>query len=281
MSMDGKVCIVTGSNTGIGKETARALAAAGATVVMACRNVAKAEEARADVAATSDRSKVEVMTLDLGSLASIRAFAAAFKEKHPRLDVLVNNAGIMMRRRTTTADGFESTFGVNHLGTMLLTLELLDHLEASAPARIVVLTSALHYSGHIQWDDLMFERGSYSGSRAYNQSKLANVLFTRELAKRLEGKGVSVNAVHPGVVQTELSRQFPRFLTAIFHLFTISPAKGAETSLHVAMSPETARVTGEYFEKSQVKKAAAAARDPEAQKRLWEVSERLLGRVSQ
>ncbi len=274
--MQGKVCIVTGSNTGIGKETARGLAQRGATVILACRDVAKAGAARDDIAATTGRNDVEVEALDLGSAASIRAFAARFKAKHARLDILVNNAGVWLTSRAVTAEGFESTFGVNHLGTFLLTQELLPLLKSSAPSRVVVLSSTLHYQGKMAWDDLQCERRSFSGPRAYNQSKLANVLFTKALARRLEGTGVTVNAVHPGVVATELSRNYPKLLVKIFNLFLLTPEKGAACSLHVATAPELSKVTGEYFEKSKIKLAAKAALDEAAQERLWKLSETLL-----
>jgi NAD(P)-dependent dehydrogenase (short-subunit alcohol dehydrogenase family) len=276
-SMNGKVCIVTGGNTGIGKETARGLARAGAAVVIAARDVAKADAARADIVATTHNDGVSVMPLDLGNTASIRAFADAFRAAHPRLDVLVNNAGLWTRARGTTADGFETTFGVNHLGPFLLTHLLLGRLRASAPARVVNVSSALHYRGAMRWDDTMFERDKFSGMAAYNQSKLANVLFTAALAERLRGTGVTVNAVHPGVVATELARELPRVVQTVWNWFLLSPAQGAATSLHVATAPELDGVTGKYFEKSREKTASKAARDPAAQQCLWELSERLLG----
>ncbi len=276
--MSGKVCIVTGANTGIGKETARGLAEVGATVVIAVRDVAKGEAARQEILSGQPRANVSVMRLDLASLKSIAEFAKAFAATHARLDVLVNNAGVWTTSRQTTEDGFERTFGVNHLGTFALTEALLPILERSAPSRIVVLSSALHYRGNMAWDDLQFERRSFSGTTAYNQSKLANVLFTKALARRLEGKGVTVNAVHPGVVKTELARDMPKILMAIGGLFMLTPAGGAKTSLYVATSAECASVTGAYFEKSRHKKAAAAALDEAAQERLWKVTEALLGR---
>ncbi|MEP7122684.1 MAG: SDR family oxidoreductase [Byssovorax sp.] len=274
--MQGKVCIVTGSNTGIGKETARGLAQKGATVILACRDVAKAGAARDDIAATTGRTDVEVEALDLGSTASIRAFAKRFKEKHARLDLLVNNAGVWLTSRATTAEGFESTFGVNHLGTFLLTQELLPLLKASAPSRIVVLSSNLHYNGKMVWDDLQFERRKFSGPAAYNQSKLANVLFTKALSRRLEDTGVTVNAVHPGVVATELARSYPKLLVKLFHLFLLTPEQGAACSMHVATAPELSKVSGEYFEKSKIKLASKDAVDEAAQERLWKLSETLL-----
>jgi NAD(P)-dependent dehydrogenase (short-subunit alcohol dehydrogenase family) len=273
--LKGKICIVTGSNTGIGKETARGLARRGATVILACRDMAKAEAARDEIARDTGRDDVKAMALDLGSKESILAFAERFKAAHTRLDILVNNAGIWATQRTTTKDGFETTFGVNHLGTFLLTHELLPLLKASAPARVVVLSSKLHYRGKMDWDDLQFSRRSYSGPTAYNQSKLANVLFTLALARRLEGTGVTVNAVHPGVVATELARDYPKLLVKLFHLFLLTPEQGARCSLHVATDPSVG--SGLYFEDSKSKKPARAALDREAQERLWALSERLLG----
>lgn len=275
--MQGKIAIVTGSNTGIGKETARGLAQQGATVIMACRDPQKAEAARAELAAGAGRGEVVAMPLDLGSKVSVRAFARSFGEKYGKLDVLVNNAGVWPTARGTTADGVETTWGTNHLGTFLLTMELLPLLKASAPSRVVVLSSKLHYRGKIDWEDLQFEKKSYSATGAYNQSKLANVMFTKALARRLEGTGVTANAVHPGVVTTELARGYPKLLVKIFHLFTITAEEGAKTSLHVATAAETAKVTGEYFEDCKAKPAAKAALDVAAQERLWKVTEAMIG----
>jgi NAD(P)-dependent dehydrogenase (short-subunit alcohol dehydrogenase family) len=284
--LSGKVAIVTGGNTGIGKETARGLAQRGATVVIASRDASKAEAARADIAATTANPNVTVLTLDLASKDSVRAFVARFEKEHDRLDILVDNAGLWPTTRTTTKDGFETTFGVNHLGTFLLTRELLPLLERSAahigvpprtPSRIVILSSSLHYRGKLDWGDLMFERRKYSGQAAYNQSKLANVLFTKALARRLDPKKVTVNAVHPGVVATELSRDFPKLLVKVFNLFLLTPAKGAACSLYVATSPELDGVTGLYFEKSKAKEASKAALDTAAQDKLYDLSETLLG----
>lgn len=275
--MNGKVCVVTGGNTGIGKETARGLAQRGATVVLACRDVGKAEAARDDIARTTGRGDVEVIALDLGSKASIRAFGEQLRAKHDRLDVLVNNAGVWQRWRRTTKDGIEATFGVNHVGTWLLTQELLPLLKRSAPSRIVVLSSKLHYRGQMGWDDLQFERRKFGSLAAYSQSKLANVLFTKALSRRLEGTGVAVNAVHPGVVATELARDSPKLVMKIVQLFMLTPEQGAACSLNVATAPELAGVTGEYFEKSRIKPAATAALDEAAQERLWKLTEALAG----
>ncbi|WP_437622897.1 SDR family oxidoreductase [Sorangium sp. So ce1151] len=273
--MNGKVCVVTGGNTGIGKETARGLAQRGARVVLACRDTGRAEAARDDIARTTGSKDVEVMALDLASKASIRAFAEELRAKRGRLDVLVNNAGVWQRSRAATRDGIEATFGVNHVGTSLLTQELLPLLKQSAPSRIVVLSSKLHYRGQMGWDDLQFERRKYGAGAAYSQSKLANVLFTKALARRLEGTGVTVNAVHPGVVATELMREFPKLVVKLFNLFLLTAEQGAACSLHVATAPELAGVTGEYFEKSRILPAATAALDEAAQERLWKLTEAL------
>ncbi|WP_441292621.1 SDR family oxidoreductase [Sorangium sp. KYC3313] len=273
--MNGKVCIVTGGNTGIGKETARGLAQRGAKVVLACRDTGKAEAARDDIARSTGRKDVEVIALDLGSKASIRAFGERFRAAHERLDVLVNNAGVWRSARGTTEDGLEATFGVNHVGTWLLTQDLLPLLKKSAPSRVVVLSSKLHYRGRMDWEDLQFERRKYGTTAAYSQSKLANVLFTKALARRLEGTGVTVNAVHPGVVSTDLMRDYPKLLMKLFNLFLLTPEQGAECSLHAATAPELAGVTGEYFEKSRIKPAAEAALDEAAQERLWALTEGL------
>ena len=273
--MNGKVCIVTGSNTGIGKETARGLAQRGAKVVLACRDLDKAEAARKDIAATTGRDDLEVMALDLASHASIREFAERFAAGHDRLDVLVNNAGLWPTSRSTTKDGLETTFGVNHVGTWLLTQELLPLLRRTAGARIVVLSSKLHYSGKMVWDDLQFERRKYGPTAAYNQSKLANVLFTKALARRLERFDVTVNAVHPGVIATELARGYPKLLVKLFHMFLKTPEQGAACSLHVATAPELAGVSGQYFENSRSKPAAKASLDETAQERLWTLTEGL------
>jgi len=275
--MKDKVCVVTGSNTGIGKETARGLAQRGFSVVLACRDVAKAEAARDDIVRSTGQREVDVMGLDLANTDSIRAFAQRFAHKYGRLDVLLNNAGLWPTTRSTTDEGYETTFGVNHLGTFLLTHELTPLLCRSAPSRVVILASSLHYRGRMDWDDLMFERRKYDGPKAYSQSKLANVLFMRALSRRLDGLGVAVNAVHPGVVATELARGYPKALVKLFHLFLLSPAEGAACSLHVATAPELEDTTGLYFEKSKPRSPSPRALDMGAQERLWTLSEHLLG----
>jgi NAD(P)-dependent dehydrogenase (short-subunit alcohol dehydrogenase family) len=276
--MDGKVVIVTGANTGIGLETARGLARLGATVVLACRDAGKAEVARYEIEQSVSGANVTAMRLDLGDMEQVREFARTFRERYGRLDVLVNNAGLIARKRKTTRDGFESTFGVNHLGTALLTFELLDLLRDSKPSRVVVVSSDLHYRGKMAWKDLQFEHEPFRGLAAYNQSKLANVLFAKALARRLPPSEVTVNALHPGVVATQLTRAYPRPVVALWQLFLLAPAEGATCSIHVASAPDLAGVTGEYFEKSRIKRASPVACDIASQEKLWAIT---LGLVPQ
>lgn len=273
--MKNRVCIVTGGNTGIGKATVAGLASRGATVVIACRDVDKGNAAREEVAAKTGSKDLHVMRLDLASLASVRAFAAAFAAKFTRLDVLVANAGVMTGKRELTADGLEMNFGVNHVGHFLLTELLLPLLKASAPSRIVVVSSNMHPSGKLDFDDLAMEK-RWSGS--YPRSKLANLLFVRALAKRLEGTGVVVNGLHPGVIATELARDYPAPIRLMAKWFFKSPEQGARTSLYLATAPEAAGISGRYFADSKEKKPGAAALDDALAERLWTETERLVAR---
>lgn len=277
--MKGKIVIVTGANAGIGKVTASQLAAMGAKVVMVCRDRGRGEAALQEVRAKSG-GDVELMLCDLGSLASIRAFAGELEARHGRLDVLVNNAGAIIGERKTTADGFEMTFGVNHLGYFVLTHHLLDLLKKSAPARVVNVASAVHTQGRLDWDDLQYERRPYAQFQAYADSKLCNVLFTVELARRLEGTGVTVNCLHPGVVATSFGSTGSRLLQVLVKLaapLLTSPEKGARTSVYLASSPEVDGVTGKYFSRSREARPHADAMDPAITRRLWEVSAKLTG----
>ncbi len=276
--MKGKICLVTGANSGIGKVTALELARAGATVVMVARNKAKGEEALAEVRRASGSNTVELMLADLSSQKSIRSLAEQFKAKYDRLDVLVNNAGAILSNRELSVDGYEMTFALNHLGYFLLTNLLLDRLKAGAPSRVVNVSSAAHRMGHIHFDDLQLERG-YSAWKAYGQSKLANVLFTVELARRLEGTGVTANSLHPGFVRSNFNTgtAVNRLVMKLVSPFAISVEKGAETSVYLATSPEVEGVTGKYFAKKQVARTSAEANDPAVARRLWEVSEKLTG----
>ena len=281
--MNGKVVLITGGNTGIGKETAIALAKLGATVTITSRDPDKGAAALADIRRQAGSQTVECMRLDLASLANVHRFASEYLATHPRLDVLVNNAGLTLSQRSETQDGFESTIGINHLGHFALTGLLLERLKHSTPARIVVLSSDAHRGAlrGLDFDDLQTRRG-YGGLGVYCKSKLANLLFTLELAERLQGSGVTVNAVHPGVVATEFAGadDVPGLfglLVKASHVFSISPAKGARTSVYVASAPEVDGVTGKYFVRSKAVRPSRQAQDKQAALRLWEVSEQLTG----
>jgi NAD(P)-dependent dehydrogenase (short-subunit alcohol dehydrogenase family) len=274
--MTGRVCIVTGANTGIGKETALGLAKLGATVVMVCRDRVRSEAALRESKQKSGNDRVELMICDFSSQRSIRQFAGDFNQQHDRLDVLVNNAGVVLRERSMTEDGLESTFAINHLGYFLLTNLLLDVLKKSAPSRIVNVASTAHKYGKIDVNAWPAGR-NYSAFGAYANSKLANVLFTYELARRLEGTGVTANCLHPGAVGTNLYRGLPKFLQALIKLVTIGPERGARTSIYLGSSSEVEGVTGKYFSRRRQQKSSEASRNEEAARRLWEVSEELTG----
>ncbi|KAM8714250.1 hypothetical protein ACLKA7_014393 [Drosophila subpalustris] len=277
----GKIVIVTGSNTGIGKETVLELARRGATVYMACRDKKRTDEARLEIIRETNNQNIHFRELDLASLDSIRKFAADFKKEQNKLHILINNAGIMHCPRMSTKDGFEMQLGVNHMGHFLLTNLLLDLLKKTAPSRIVNVSSLAHSMGKMNFDDLNSEK-SYNSFDAYNQSKLANVLFTRELAKRLEGTGVTVNAVHPGVVQTDLLRHYKFFETTIGRIlvkgvqwvFFKTSKNGAQTTLYAALDPDLNGVTGLYFSDCKPKEVSNAAKDEKSAKLLWEESEK-------
>jgi NAD(P)-dependent dehydrogenase (short-subunit alcohol dehydrogenase family) len=276
--MQGKICLITGANSGVGKATALGLARMGATVVMVCRNQAKGEEAQKEVQAQSGNSDVHLLLADLSSQQSIRELVAQFQQQFSQLHVLINNAGVVPLGRRETVDGLEMTFAVNYLAPFLLTNLLLDTLKASAPARIINVSSDAHEAGYINMDDLQ-SKNSFSFMKVYGQSKLALVLSTYELARRLEGTGVTVNALHPGFVTTNLGQNdvgpFLRAIARVVFLFGISPEKGAATSLYLASSPDVADVTGKYFEKSQQHPSAPISYDEALQHRLWEESIKL------
>ena len=282
--MQGKTVVVTGGNSGIGFETATALAGMGARVVVTARN---ADKGRAAVAAVTHRlggeAQVQLVVFDLADLSSVRRGAAEILEQAPRIDVLVNNAGLVLSERSETVDGFEATFATNHLGPFLLTNLLLDRIRASSPARIVNVASTAHSAARkgIPFDDLQSEK-KYATMRIYGQSKLANILFTQELARRLDGTGVTANSLHPGTVRTGYggdgdARGLLAFGIKISSPFFLSPAKGARTSVYLASDPAVAGVSGEYFVKCKARQPKPWARDPEAARRLWEVSEELVG----
>jgi NAD(P)-dependent dehydrogenase (short-subunit alcohol dehydrogenase family) len=279
-AMSGTTCLVTGATSGIGKETALRLAMLGATVVIVARDAGRGAAAGAEITSRVPLARVEVMTADLSSLAQVRRLAGDVLGRHGRLDVLVNNAGVISPHCELTADGLETTFATNHLGPFLLTTLLCGLLERSAPARVVTVSSAAHKQVRaIPWDDL--PRGAQSGQgQAYPLSKLLNILFTAELARRLAGTGVTANCLHPGFVRTALGRDMTGPLGAVVPLFLRfrpGPAAGAATSVYLASSPEVAGVTGGYFFKCKPARPSAPARDPIAAARLWALSEELAG----
>ncbi|XP_053720975.1 retinol dehydrogenase 13-like isoform X1 [Synchiropus splendidus] len=288
-TIKGKTVVVTGANTGIGKETARELAKRGGRIIMGCRDMEKCEAAAKEIRGSTLNPHVYACRLDLASMKSIREFADRINEKEKRVDVLINNAGIMRCPAWKTEDGFDMQFGVNHLGHFLLTNLLLDKLKESAPSRVINLSSLAHIVGKLDFDDLNWEKKKFDTKQAYCQSKLANVLFTRELARRLEGSGVSVNALHPGIVATELGRhtglhqsQFSSsVLSPFFTMLVKSPEMGAQPSVYLAVAEEMEGVTGRYYDVMVEKEPAPQALDQEVAHRLWEVSSRLVGLESQ
>jgi NAD(P)-dependent dehydrogenase (short-subunit alcohol dehydrogenase family) len=277
--IEGKACIITGASSGIGKASAEQLASMGANVVMVCRNPEKGEKAKAEVERKSGSKSVELMHADLASFASVRTFAQEYTQIHDSLHVLLNNAGVARPLRSLTVDGFETTFQVNYLSAFLLTNLFLPILKKSAPSRIINVSSVAHYGGHIDFDDLQMERG-YGVMRAYSQSKLALVLFTHELAKRLEGTGVTANCLHPGAVATNIWGEWlgpAAFLGKVTRLFMLSPDKGAKTQVYLAASPEVQGVSGEYFEFHGRKESSAESQDQGLAERLWDTSARMVG----
>jgi len=278
--MQGKTVVITGATNGIGLEAAVALAQMGANVILVGRNAARMAAALATVRQRSGSQDIDSLLCDFSSQASIRKLADELRARCPRIDVLINNAGGVSRERTLTPDGLETTFAVNHLGYFLLTNLLLDLLIKSAPARIINVASVAHYRGTMDLDDPGFERGGYQIMRAYSRSKLANVLFTRELARRLAGTGVTVNAVHPGTVATSIwnvARGAARPLIAIFKLFMRSPREGGQRIVHLASRPEVQGITGAYFEDDRTKEPSPLARKDDLAARLWSESARLVG----
>ena len=274
VDMTGKVCLVTGANAGIGKETAIGLAKMHATVVMVCRDGERGFTAQQEIKHRGGNDKVELMICDLVSQKSIRDLVSGFKQRHDRLDVLINNAGVLLRERSLTEDGIETTFAINHLGYFLLTNLLLDLLKTSAPSRIVNVASTAHKYGKL--DIAAWVTGAdYSAFSAYANSKLANVLFTYELARRLKGTRVTANCLHPGAVGTNLFRGLPKFLQAAIALATIGPERGARTSIYLASSLEVEGVSGKYFARRKQEVSSPASHNEEAARRLWEVSEEL------
>ncbi|WP_235216952.1 SDR family oxidoreductase [Archangium violaceum] len=279
--MQGKVCLITGATSGIGLESARALARAGATVVLSGRDKSRGEAALAEVRRTVPDAKLGLLLADLTSLASVHQLAKDFRARYSRLDVLLNNAGLMLDRRKVTPDGFEATFATNHLSHFLLTHLLLELLEASGPSRVVNVASEGHRMGSLDFlEDPQAERGGYSGMKVYGNSKLANILFTRGLSKRLEGTKVTVNSLHPGVVRTGFglnSEGIFKHLVKLAAPFMLSAEGGARTSVYLASSPEVEGVSAKYFIKSKVVRESKAAQSDEGAEKLWRKSAELTG----
>ena len=278
-SMSGKVCVITGANSGIGKEAARRLAELGAHVVMVCRNRERGAEAKVEIdrAVSAGRSTggTELVIADLSSQAEVRRAAQEILVAHPAIDVLINNAGAALKHRELSADGIERTFAVNYLAYFMLVNLLLPALRARGKARIVNVASGAHNGGKIDFDNLQGER-RYTTWSMYANSKLEDVMFTYALARRLAGSGVTANTLHPGVVATGIWRQVP-ILNTIGKWFMISPEKGARTIVYLAASPDVAEVSGRYFDKCEAVKTSALSQDVAIQEQLWNVSVSLTG----
>jgi len=279
-SMSGKTVLITGGTGGIGRAAAVALASLGARVGITGRDRARAEDSAARIRADSGNRAVDVFVADMSSQAEVRRLADAVLREYPRLDVLLNNVGGFWAHRHLTTDGLEHTFALNHLAPFLLTSLLLERLKTSAPARVVTVSSNAQSMGRIDFADLMGDR-TYSGQQAYNQSKLANVMFTYELAKRLEGTGVTATVLHPGVTSTSFGAEDTArgwgALIAVMRPFMKTPEQGAETSVYLASSPEAEGLTGKYFSDRGPRKTQKASYDAATTARLWQVSADLVG----
>ncbi|XP_043913398.1 retinol dehydrogenase 13 [Protopterus annectens] len=281
----GKTVIITGANTGIGKETALELAQRGGRIIMACRDMERCENAAREIRGKTLSHEVYAHYLDLSSLKSVREFAKKINEEEKYVHILINNAAVMRCPYWKTEDDFEMQFGVNHLGHFLLTNLLLDKLKNSGPSRIINVSSLAHIAGKIDFEDLNWEKKKYDTKAAYCQSKLANVLFTLELSKRLKGTEVTVNALHPGVASTELGRHTGMHtstfssttLGPIFWLLVKSPKQAAQTSVYLAVAEELSGISGKYFHQMKEKEPAPQAKDEETARLLWEVSAQLVG----
>ncbi|XP_018604205.1 dehydrogenase/reductase SDR family member 13-like [Scleropages formosus] len=284
-TLHGKTVIVTGGNTGIGKPTALDLARRGARVILACRNKQRAEAAVCDIIKESGNNQVVYMQLDLASLQSVRSFAKTFLKQESRLDILINNAGLHVQGRTE--DGLGMIFGVNHIGHFLLTHLLLERLKECAPSRVINVSSMAYRWGHIDFDNVKTHKALRTSSsfmqtvKAYCDSKLCNILFTRELAKGLQGTGVTCYSLHPGAINTELSRYANPIIKILTRpmtfLFFRNPVAGAQTTLHCALQEGIEPLSGRYFSNCAVMDVKAEARDDATAKKLWEISERFCG----
>lgn len=282
VDLRGKTILISGATNGIGKQAAIELARMGAQVVIIGRSKGKTEDTLREIQTESKNPDVHALVADLSSMTEVRRVAAEFKQQFTRLDVLLNNAGGIFNTRQETVDGYEMTFALNHLSYFLLTNLLIDMLKASAPSRVVNVSSDAHTAGKLNFDDLQLKKGSYGmgGLKAYSQSKLMNVMFTYELARRLAGVGVTVNALHPGFVNTGFGKNnsgLTKWIMGLMGMFAIKVGEGAQTSIYLSASPQVAGTTGKYFEKCMLKPSSPASYDVSAQKRLWEISEQLTG----
>ena len=283
-SIEGKQVLLTGASRGIGKATALELARRGANLSLLVRDRERGEKVVEEIRALGKSGRTDLFVADLSSLKDVRRVAAEFLDKHDRLDVLLNNAGAINMDPEKTVDGYERTFATNHLAYFLLTELLLDRLKKSAPSRIINVASEAHRQGRLDFDDLMFEKRGYGGFAAYGASKLANILFTRELAKRLEGTGVTANSLHPGVIASGFGRNnqgvFGFIMRNLAGPFLGSEESGARTSVYLATSPEVEGKTGLYWKSSRESTPTRSARDDEAAAKLWKASEELVERVA-
>jgi NAD(P)-dependent dehydrogenase (short-subunit alcohol dehydrogenase family) len=274
--MTGRTVAITGGSAGIGKATALELGARGARLVLLCRDLDKAAGAKTEMLARTPAAQVDVLPLELGSLRSVRACAAKLLADYPRIDVLINNAGVFPPTLRHTEDGFEEQIGVNHLGHFLLTNLLVERLVASAPARVVHVSSMMHAGGKLDFASFRAP-AKYSAMAAYRQSKLANIVFSNELARRLSGRGVTSNALHPGGVATEITRDSPAWMRIAFRIIGASPEKGARTSVQLAVAPEVEGVTGGYFVSGKPAKTDPLAQDAALARSFWDESAKLVG----
>ena len=277
MSMDGKVCMITGANSGIGKATAIGLAKLNATVIMVCRDKERGEKAREEIINQTGNKKIDLFLCDLSSQEQIRKLVSEFKEKYQKLHVLINNAGVMLRNRSECVDGLEMNFAVHVLTPYLLTLLLLDVLKKSVPSRVILVGSAMHKMAKMDFDDLQCENKKYRLNKAYGSSKLAETLIGYELSRRLKATGVNVNLIHPGVVATNLGRDQSKFSQWFARKFFKSPEAGAETSIYLATSSEVEGVTGKYFINKEERRSSKESYNKDYSKRLWEICAEITG----
>jgi NAD(P)-dependent dehydrogenase (short-subunit alcohol dehydrogenase family) len=280
--IEDKTCLITGSTSGIGKEIAIGLASMKANVVLVGRDKARCEATKEEIykniSFTANKNRVSYLLADLSSQTSVKQLAKKFLDDYESLDVLINNAGVFVSNHMTTVDGIESTFAVNHLAPFLLTNLLFERMKASSPSRIITTSSVAYKGARINFDNLQFEGGHYNGLQAYRQSKLANILFTQELARRTKGSGVISNCFHPGGVRTNLVQSSPwyyRLMWALISPFLVSPKQGADTAIYLASSHQVENISGKYFAKRKPIVLSGSANDPDTAARLWKISEEL------